>query len=179
MVIVAIILVAVHIVHCMICFIDTNTSSSIMNDKKDVYKIYNEGLQSIADSYDIITINSPNTNDKIVVFNEGLKNVEFPDLIKLNLKSWSNIIEYSNNKFKSKNVLYYKYICITVDREHIDDISYYEYSEKIQWKIIFRDTIIIILAAFLLLHFACILTKISDNLEKNIKEEKTKKKRNT
>lgn len=141
-------------------------SKSIMNQKDIVYEIYNEGVESCKYHYDSITIESPNAEDKRIVFNEGLKNVKYSSLMKLELSNDYGKTEFNKNEFK-KYVDYnpFKYLKITVDKEHIDDITYYEHMVCINNKEFIKYTLIIFFAINVFFYYFKMKKEINENNE--------------
>ena len=148
-------------------------SQSIMYSKEHFYELNNEGIQGCKAYYDDITIQTPNDDDKLIVFNEGLKYVQYPDLMTLYLKD-----DFGDDEVKICNGVYiekdkYSYICleIKVDREYSSNIIYYEYQKKLNYKQIALDICILVL---LILSSTELKNIIKDLLQKNEKSEKRK-----
>lgn len=124
------------------------TPDTIKIYKEQAYAIANEGLQSQMYYYDNWIVSSPDGEDKIQIIESGIKNLKYPDLMQvfLNDNGMFDEIEFSNNEFKIVRPYQYFYreLKITVDKRHIDDISYYEASQKILWKKIFTHLLVLI-----------------------------------
>ena len=109
------------------------SSQTIMYSKEQFYKLNNEGIQGCKVYYDDITIQTPNDEDKVIVFNDGLKYVKYPDLMILYLKDdfGDDKVEICNGVYIEKHEYSYRYLEIKVDREYVSNITYYEYQKKI------------------------------------------------
>ena len=135
------VLSAVTVSYCY--SIDKFSSNNIMNKKKLAYSIYNEGLRKCKINYNSLTIESPNDEDKDIVFDDGLKYVSYPDLMKLKLKNaYGEIVEFSDNEFKIYERSSAKYLKITVQKDKINNISYYEYSENTDYIKLIKKTLL-------------------------------------
>lgn len=149
----------------MCCFIKYD-SETIMNAKERAYEIANEGLQSQRYRYNW-EISSPDGDDKIQIIESGIKNLKFPDLMKVSIRNdrtgWE--FEFSNNEFKTVQVYIYRELKITVDKNDIDDISCYECSQKILWKKIFTHLLVLVIADILIFIFLALLNDLSNELE--------------
>lgn len=154
---------------------------SIMNYKERAYEMYNEGLpgQRVR-FYDSIMVSTPNVDDKLAAIERGIKYVQHTDLIQVVLEEKGiRSIKFSNNEFKIiESYMPYRELKITVDKEHITDISYYEYSQKISWKRIFTHLVVLIIIGFSIYCFSYILFCLGSELNniKNNQNNNTDKK---
>lgn len=147
------------------------TPDTIKIYKEEAYAIANEGLQSQRNYYDNWIVSSPDRGDKIQIIESGIKNLKYPDLMQvfLNDNGMFAKIEFSNNEFKIviPYQCFYRELKITIDKRHIDDISYYEVSQKILWKKIFTHLIVLIIACLLIFAILGMLVDLLNKLEKN------------
>lgn len=130
----------------------------IQLDKVATYTIYNEGLESY--DYDEVTINSLKWKDMELLYYNGLRYVTYPDLAKIEITSkFGSTIKYDGKslKYYNDNILLgfkpIKYIKILVDKEHIEDITYYQYKEVIDFNAIIINALkaILYIAIFIIL----------------------------
>lgn len=135
--------------------------------QKSAYEIYNKGLEGYSYYYDKITMNSPEPLDKEIVFNKGLKYVTRPDLLQIEMEGDPFCkIKYDgeNIKFYDFNFYFlyhqYMYIEMTVDKDHVEDITYYQYKEVIDYKAIIINTIKDIFAGIVFLTIIVVLSII-------------------
>lgn len=140
---------------------------SIKRYKDNAYKIYNEGICSQIYYWDSIEIESPDGKDKLNILESGIKSLNYPDLMKIVLKNnWGYSIEFSNSEFKIKKLFHYRDLKITVDKEHSRDITYYVYTQKMDWKRICKEFLALCIIVFLLFNFSGGLLILIDELKK-------------
>lgn len=145
-------------------------SVDVMKSVNLAYRIYNEGLENVNFYYEEVKISSPTADDRNILLHKGLAYVNYPNLIEFEIKDSLPEIHYSNSTFKAYPMLSLHCINITVDKEHIDDISYYEYKYSINWKAC--SIIFIIYLASIAIPFvigACIVTyeEHKNNMQEN------------
>ncbi len=137
------------------------SAQSIKLDKDAAYTIYNEGLESY--DYDEVTINSLKWKDMELLYYNGLRYVTYPDLAQIEITSkFGSTIKYDgkNLKYYNDNILGFKpikYVEILVDKEHVEDITYYQYKEVVD----FNAIIINVLKAILYIAIYVILVLLS------------------
>lgn len=151
-----------------------SNAQGIQNAKNAAYTMYNEGLAKYGYAYDKIMINSPEEEDREIAFNSGIKYVTYPDLLQIEVSDYSKTIKYDGT-FKSYNkIINGYYVEILVDREHIGDITYYEYRQAIDWKTIIKNGMIpagILLIAYIVM--ICVYI-IVDDIKETIQKKRKK-----
>lgn len=160
-----------------------NNAQGIQNAKNAAYTMYNEGLAKYGYAYDKIMINSPEEEDREIAFNSGIKYVTYPDLLQVEVSDYSKTIKYDGT-FKSydKIVLDGYYIEILVDREHVGDITYYEYRQAIDWKTIIKNSMIyagILLMAYIVMIGIFIMVEHVKTMQKKRKKDNDSKQEET
>ena len=171
----------VIVVQIIIAANSHESAQSIKLDKDAAYTIYNEGLESYG--YDEVTINSPKWKDMELLYYNGLRYVTYPDLVQIEITSkFGSTIKYDgkNLKYYNDNILGVKpikYVEILVDKEHIEDITYYQYKEVIDYKAIIISTIkvmlYIVIAVIIWIVLVIVGCGIGIFIENGIKTKKT------
>ncbi len=156
-----------------VIFLKGNRASAeeIMADKERTYKIYNEGIEAsenlLYHSYDSVTISSPCVEDRELAYHQGLKYVRHPDLLELETKGLFQTIKYDGTfKFYNGDNKSY-YIEILIDREHIDEMDYYDYREVIDKTEIIKDILFLMEKEVCCLLIIGIIVKIISKTIKN------------
>lgn len=110
-------------------------SEDIKTFKDNAYNICNEGIESVIYCFDNFEIDATSSSEKLQIINEGLQNLDYLDLVKIEVSdSYSKII-FNDREFKCYyRYIPFEYLKIKVDKEDMHDISCYEYKKCINYK---------------------------------------------
>lgn len=116
-------------------FIPKLRQDDIKYFKDYVYNICNEGIEGVIYYFDNFEIEATSGSEKLQIINEGLRDLDYLDLNKIQVSNQYSKIIFDGSQFK----MYYKYnpfqyLKIKVDKDNMQNISCYEYEKCINYK---------------------------------------------